>query len=111
MLGVIEYSRLTRKSYLGLRPDFHQKDKSVNTHMCIAVLAYHILHIIEYKLSMHTMITVSFREKTEGDEFRQQVIRTCTKPEAAHRRIYNMFGLKGTLSRVSCLSSYCSDHK
>ena len=45
MLGNIEYSWLTMKSYLGLRPNFHQKEDRVDTHMFISVLAYHILHI------------------------------------------------------------------
>ena len=53
MLGNIEYSWLTMKSYLGLRPDFHQKEDRVDTHMFISVLAYHILHIIEYRLRLN----------------------------------------------------------
>jgi len=52
MLGNIEYAWLSMKSHLGLRPNFHQKEKRVDTHMFISVLTYHVLHIIEYRLHM-----------------------------------------------------------
>ena len=117
MLGNIEYSWLTMKSYLGLRPNFHQKEERVDTHMFISVLAYHILHIIEYRLRMkndqrkwdtirnvlstHTRITLSLQEKTEDGELKKRVIRTCTKPEIEHMKIYDIFKLKGNIKRVS----------
>ncbi len=117
MLGNIEYSWLTMKSYLGLRPNFHQKEERVDTHMFISVLAYHILHIIEYRLRMkndqrkwdtirnvlstHTRITISLQEKTEDGELKKRVIRTCTKPEIEHMKIYDIFKLKGNIKRVS----------
>jgi len=117
MLGNIEYSWLTMKSHLGLRPNFHQKEERVDTHMFISVLAYHILHIIEHKLRMnndhrkwstirnvlstHTRITLSFGEKKEGGGIGQRVIRACTKPEPEHMRIYKIFRLKGNIGRVS----------
>ncbi|MCK5675237.1 MAG: IS1634 family transposase [Spirochaetales bacterium] len=120
MLGNIEYSWLTMKSYLGLRPNFHQKEDRVDTHMFISVLAYHILHIIEYRLRMnndhrkwvtirnvlstHRRLTLSFGEKTEDGKIGQRVIRTCTKPETEHMKIYNIFGLKGSISRVSSVT-------
>lgn len=120
MLGDIEYSWLTMKSYLGLRPNFHQKEDRVDTHMFISVLAYHILHIIEYRLrinndhrkwattrnilSTHNRLTLSLREQTEGGELKQRIIRTCTKPETEHMKIYNIFKLKGIIKRVSSVS-------
>jgi len=120
MLGNIEYSWMTMKSYLGLRPNFHQKEDRVDSHMFISVLAYHILHIIEYRLrvnndhrkwatirnvlSTHNRLTLSFQEQTEGGEVKHRVIRTCTKPETEHMKIYNIFNLKGTIGRVSTVS-------
>ena len=120
MLGNIEYSWLTMKSYLGLRPNFHQKEDRVDTHMFISVLAYHILHIIEYRLrknndqrkwatirnvlSTHTRLTLSLKEQTEDGELRYRVMRTCTKPETEHMKIYNIFNLKGNIGRVSSVS-------
>lgn len=116
MLGNIEYSWLTMKSHLGLRPNFHQKEDRVDTHMFISVLAYHILHIIEYRLKMngdnrswatirnvlstHNRISLSFLEKKDNLTS-QRVIRTCTRPETEHRKIYKIFGLKGNIGRVS----------
>ena len=120
MLGNIEYSWLTMKSYLGLRPNFHQREDRVDTHMFISVLAYHILHIIEYRLRMnndhrkwvtiknilstHNRLTLSFQEQTKSGEVRHRVIRTCTKPETEHMKIYNVFNLKGIIERVSSVS-------
>ena len=120
MLGNIEYAWLTMKSYLGLRPNFHQKEDRVDTHMFISVLAYHILHIIEYRLRMnndhrkwitirnvlstHRRLTLSFGEKKEDGKIGQRFIRTCTKPETEHMKIYNIFSLKGDMSRVSSVT-------
>ena len=88
--------------------------------MFISVLAYHILHIIEYRLrknndqrkwatirnvlSTHTRLTLSLKEQTEGGELRYRVMRTCTKPETEHMKIYNIFNLKGNIGRVSSVS-------
>jgi transposase len=121
MLGNIEYSWLTMKSYLGLRPNFHQKEDRVDTHMFISVLAYHILHIIEYRLrinddhrkwttirnvlSTHNRISASFQEKNEEGQIRQRVIRMCTKPESEHRKIYKIFNLSGYIERLTSTSS------
>jgi len=117
MLGNIEYSWLTMKSYLGLRPNFHQKEDRVDTHMFISVLAYHILHIIEYRLringdhrkwatirnvlSTHNRISISFQEKKEEGEIMQRVIRTCTNPEIEHKKIYKIFNLSGSFERLT----------
>ena len=119
MLGNIEYSWLTMKSHLGLRPNFHQKEERVDTHMFISVLAYHILHIIEYRLKMngdnrswamvrnvlstYNRISISFQEKKDEQTY-QRVIRTCTRPEIEHIKIYKLFGLKGDIGRVSSIS-------
>ena len=127
MLGNIEYAWLTMKSYLGLRPNFHQKEKRVDTHMFISVLAYHILHIIEYRfrmsgdhrkwstirdiLSTHRRVTIAFRMKDEEGKITQKFIRTCTVPEVEHKKIYHLFGLSGKTARISSLVKYCSDHR
>ena len=50
MLRQIEDAFKSMKSSLGLRPNFHQKEDRVDTHMFISVAAYHILHIIENRL-------------------------------------------------------------
>jgi transposase len=38
------------KSHLGLRPNYHQKENRVDGHIFISILAYHLLHSIEYTL-------------------------------------------------------------
>ncbi|MCP4162774.1 MAG: transposase, partial [Deltaproteobacteria bacterium] len=94
-----------------------QKEERVDTHMFISVLAYHILHIIEYRLrangdfrkwttirdilSTHNRLTLSFKEKMENGDINPIVIRTCTKPETEHMKIYNIFNLKGDIKRLS----------
>ena len=55
------------KSFLGLRPNFHQKESRVDTLMVISILAYHILHIIEYRLRQKGDCR-SFRDYTKHIE-------------------------------------------
>ncbi len=50
MLTRVENAFRDLKSYLGLRPNFHQKENRVDGHIFISILAYHILHSIEYTL-------------------------------------------------------------
>jgi transposase len=41
------------KSYLGMRPNYHQKEHRVDGHIFITILAYHLLHSIEYTLRLN----------------------------------------------------------
>jgi transposase len=50
MLTRIESAFRNLKSYLGLRPNNHQKEERVDGHIFISILAYHLLHSIEYTL-------------------------------------------------------------
>ena len=50
MLRQIAYAFMSMTSCLGLRPNFHQKEDRVDTHMLISVVVYHILHMIENRL-------------------------------------------------------------
>ena len=50
MLTRVENAFRDLKSYLGLRPNFHQKENRVDGHIFISILAYHLLHSIEYTL-------------------------------------------------------------
>lgn len=50
MLTRVENAFKDLKSYLGLRPNFHQIEKRVDGHIFITILAYHLLHSIEYTL-------------------------------------------------------------
>ncbi len=50
MMTRIEAAFRDLKSYLGLRPNYHQIQKRVEGHIFISILAYHLLHSIEYTL-------------------------------------------------------------
>ncbi len=52
MLTRVEDAFKDFKSHLGLRPNFHQKEKRVDGHIFISILAYHLLHSIQYTLRM-----------------------------------------------------------
>jgi len=116
MLQQIEYAFKSMKSSLGLRPNFHQIEKRVDTHMFISVLAYHLLHIIEYRLHQkgdhrtwdtirnilktHERLTTGYKVKDEDETVRQQYVRMNSKVEPEHLEIYRKLGLSGkTLSR------------
>ena len=53
MLTRVEAAFRTLKSDLGLRPIFHRKEDRCDSHIFITVLAYHLLHWIEYNLRQH----------------------------------------------------------
>lgn len=108
MLTQIENAFRSMKSSLGLRPNFHQKEHRADAHMFISVLAYHILHSIEFKLrqrgdhrtwatirevlSTHERLTIEFDVKEQGEAERHH-LRLCSDPEAEHKEIYERLGL------------------
>jgi transposase len=50
MLTRMEQAFRDLKTHLGLRPVYHQKEIRVDGHIFISILAYHLLHSIEYTL-------------------------------------------------------------
>ncbi len=50
MLTRVENAFRDLKSHLGLRPNYHQIEDRVDGHIFISILAYHLLHSIEYTL-------------------------------------------------------------
>jgi transposase len=111
MLRQIEYAFKSIKSSLGLRPNFHQIEGRVDTHMFISVLAYHLLHIIEYRLRQkgdhrqwdtiriilktHERVTIGYKIKEEDGTTRQEYLRLSSKLEPEHLEIYRKLGLSG----------------
>ncbi|MFO8084897.1 MAG: hypothetical protein R6U27_11330 [Desulfobacterales bacterium] len=97
------------KSSLELRPNFHKTEHRADTHMFISVLAYHILHGIEYKLrqngdhrswatvrdvlSTHQRLTVEYDVK-EQDQIQRHHLRLCSNPEPEYMEIYERLRLK-----------------
>jgi len=111
MLRQIEYAFKSMKSCLGLRPNFHQVEGRVDTHMFISVLAYHLLHIIEYRLCQkgdhrswqtirtvlktHERLTIGYKQKEEDGTVRQRYVRINSTVEPEHMEIYRKLGLSG----------------
>ncbi len=111
MLRKIEYAFKSMKSSLGLRPNFHQIEGRVDTHMFISVLAYHLLHIIEYRLGQkgdhrswstirnvlktHERLTIGYKQKEENGKIVQKYIRINSTVEPEHMEIYRKLGLSG----------------
>ncbi|EHO40654.1 transposase IS4 family protein [Caldithrix abyssi DSM 13497] len=84
------------KSELGLRPNFHQKDKRIEGHIFISILAFHVLISLQKQLhdagvyhrwsTIRELLSVQQRVSVEmktqkGDLL---VIRDTTEPEAIH---------------------------
>jgi len=111
MLHQIEYAFMSMKSCLGLRPNFHQKEDRVDTHMFISVVAYHILHIIENRLkaggdhrkwttirnvlSTHERLTLGYKVREEDGTIQQKYVRLNSRLEPEQVEIYNIFNLSG----------------
>ena len=66
----VEYGFKTLKSYLGLRPVYHQREDRCDSHIFITTLAYRLLHWIEYTL------------RKEGDKRSWPTIRRLLKTHA-----------------------------
>lgn len=124
MLTQIENSFRCMKSTLGLRPIYHKKESSSSAHMFVSVVAYHILHAIEYSLkqngdnrswatirealSTHQFITLEYNEHNEDLGQRHKYIKMCTKPEPDHCAIYEKLNISNTpIHRMKI----CSDEK
>jgi transposase len=105
MLTRIESAFKDLKSYLGLRPNNHQKQERVDGHIFISILAYHLLHSIEYTLrqkgvhsrwatikrlvSTHNYSTIQL-PTTQGTVIN---VRKAGIPEAVHIDIYEKLGI------------------
>jgi len=105
MLTRIENAFRDLKSYLGLRPNYHQKEQRVDGHIFISILAYHLLHSIEYTLrhkgnhsrwatirrlvSTHNYSTIQL-PTTKGTVIN---VRKPGIPEAVHIDVYNKLGI------------------
>ena len=111
MLTQIEYTFMCMKSSLGLRPNFHQKQQRVDTHMFISVIAYHLLHVIESRLraggdrrkwstvrevlKTHERITIGYRAKENDGSIGQKYLRANSRLEPEYLEIYRLLGLSG----------------
>lgn len=106
MLTKVESSFRFFKTDLGLRPMYHKKDKRIEGHLFITVLAFHLLKVVEMKLNksgiykswktikealhLQSRVTTSFKTK----EGKILYIRNTTKPTEEQVEIYKALGLE-----------------
>jgi transposase len=94
------------KSNLGLRPVFHQREDRCDSHILITVLAYRLLHYIEYILHTNginnSWVTIKRLLQThcyttiacpslQGSTYH---IRTPGVPDADQSHLYQLFGIE-----------------
>ena len=105
MLTQVEDAFRKLKSNLGLRPNRHHKEKRVDGHINITILAYHLLHAIEFTLqnkainttwpsinrvlTSHTYSTITL-PTVDGPVIN---LRKPGIPENIHQQIYNKLGV------------------
>lgn len=105
MLTRVESAFRHLKSDLGIRPNYHQKEFRCDGHIFISMLAYHILHAVEYTLRMkedtrswpticavlstHQVSTIVMPSTTGLVHH----IRIVSSPEPEHIEIYKRLGL------------------
>jgi len=107
-LTMVEAAFRSIKSDLGTRPFYHQGAERTEGHLFIAIMAYHLLCNIEYKmkqkndcrqwqtiredLATHQRATVILTDK----EDKIHHIRMSGMPETEHKDIYDKLGIKAS---------------
>ena len=104
-LRKIEDSFRFMKSDLGMRPVYHQKEKRVDGHLWITILAYYLIQDITYQLkengvrdswkTIRTQMSNRIRVTTQMNTDKKKTVhvRSTTKPERPQLRLYNALGL------------------
>jgi transposase len=129
MLTSIEQAFKDMKSHLGLRPNFHQTENRADTHMFLSVLAYHLIHAIQYNLkksgiyenwdtirnsmSTHTRMTFECKEFVSGEDDYPRgkiFVRLCSRPEPLQIKIYEALQLSPNPMKKKYYE-ICSDEK
>ncbi len=100
MLTRVESAFHNLKTNLKLRPNFHQKEKRVDGHVFITILAYHLLNSIEQMLREKncTSSWAAIKQIASSHTYSTITLLTtcCTvihlhkpgKPESVHEEIY-----------------------
>jgi len=105
MLNNVEDAFRSMKSTLGLRPVYHQKERRVDAHLFVTILAYHVMHSIEFVLKKsritwswstirkilgtHVRLTSVVKEQN-GNTIH---IRKNSTPNVYQKKIYNSLNL------------------
>ncbi len=104
-LTLVESAFRSLKSELAFRPVFHSKEYRADSHLFIAVLAYHLLNVVRIRLldkkihiswdklrkmmSTHCLVTTTMKTK----KGKKLVLRQASEAEYIHRQIYDALGL------------------
>ena len=105
MLAEVEDAFRCMKSELGFRPIHHQKEVRGDGHIFIAVLAYHLLHTIRFKLrrmgihlswtairdQLATQVRITTTMKAKDGKMIH--IRKSSRAELSHKTIYDALSL------------------
>lgn len=116
-LRTIEDAFRFMKSALGMRPVYHQKEKRVDGHLWITILAYYLIQDIAYRLRkkgivdqwaiirthMNSRVRVTAQFQTEGDKTLH--IRSTTAAESYHKKIYDALGMPAKI--LSSTKIFC----
>jgi transposase len=100
------------KSSLGLRPVYHQKERRVDGHLWITIIAYHLIHNCLYQLNkqgvdhqwktirkiMMSRTRVTMQANTEDGKTLYH--RSTTKAEVDQTAIYRALGLSSSILRA-----------
>ena len=107
MLTDLESVFRSLKSELGLRPIYHHKEKRVNGHLFITLLAYHLIQTIRCQLKAKGIHDSwqSLRDKLDNQQRITVVLkradgktihlRKTTQPEPYQKEIFDALGLSG----------------
>ena len=113
MLQYVENAFRFMKSSLGMRPVYHQKEKRVDGHLWITILAYSLIHDILYRLkgegvsyewnTLRTCLSSRVRVTTSAkmEDGKQFYFRSTTKPEPTHLQIYNALEISSEILKTS----------
>lgn len=105
MLTRVEKAFRNLKSDLALRPNPHQKENRVDSHIFISILAYHLLHAIEFSLKQKgENVWWSSVKRVMSSHCYSTIILPTVKgtvihlrkpgiPEAIHRKIYQLLDI------------------
>ena len=102
----VEDSFRSMKSYLGLRPNFHQKDERIKGHLFISVLAHHVVNSIQTLLhrngvylqwnTIRELLSVQQRVTTEmtARSGKRIWLRNTSEPEPFHYLVADALSIR-----------------
>jgi transposase len=106
MLTRVESAFKALKSHLGLRPIYHRREDRCDSHIFITVLAYHLLHWIEFSLQqrndMRNWVTIRRLLQTHAyttivlpsKDGKIHHVRVASDPDAEQQKIYTSIQVK-----------------